>query len=80
MLLCGTAVCIYVCKHLATHIYQILVYTQVHTNMLLNAGKWKTLKCGNRNTETEVRKPKYGSEKKSRLLMSSALLTHDCAL
>ena len=31
-------------------------------------------------TETEVRKPKYGSEKKIRLLVSSALLTHDCAL
>ena len=27
--------------------------------------KWKTLKCGNRSAETEVRrKPKYGSEKK----------------
>ena len=43
-------------------------------------GKWKTLKCGNQTTETEVRKPKYGSEKKSRLLMSSALLTHVKAL
>ena len=31
----------------------------------------------------EVRKPKYGSEKKSRLSpvsVSSALLTHDCTL
>ena len=28
----------------------------------------------------EVRKPKYGSEKKSRLSVSSALLTHDCSL
>ena len=28
----------------------------------------------------EVRKPKYGSENKSRLLMSSALLTHGKAL
>ena len=31
-------------------------------------GKWKMLKCGNRSTETEVRK--YGSEKKSRLLVA----------
>ena len=30
--------------------------------------------------ETEVRKQKYGSEKESRLSVSSALLTHDCAL
>ena len=29
-------------------------------------------KYGNGSTETEVRKRKYGSEKKSRLLMSSA--------
>ena len=35
-------------------------------------GKWKMLKCGNRSTETEVRK--YGSEKKSRL--SVAWLTN----
>ena len=40
--------------------------------------KWKTLKCGNRSTEMEVRKPKYGSEKKSRLSMFSAFLTHKC--
>ena len=33
-------------------------------------GKWKTLKCGNRSTETEVRKRKYGSEKKTRLLVA----------
>ena len=46
----------------------------------VSRGKWKTLKCGNRSAETEVRKPKYGSEKKSRLSVSSALLTHDCAL
>ena len=38
-------------------------------------GKWKTLKYGN-----EVWKPKYGSERKSHLSVSSALLTHDCAL
>ena len=37
-------------------------------------------KYGNRSTEIEVRKLKYGSEEKSRLLVSSALLTHDCAL
>ena len=37
-------------------------------------------KYGNGSTETEVRKPKCGSEKKSRLLMSSALLTHVKAL
>ena len=30
------------------------------------------------STETEVQKYKYGSEKKSRLLVSSALLTHYC--
>ena len=30
--------------------------------------------------DAEVRKLKYGSEKKSRLSMSSALLTHDFAL
>ena len=42
--------------------------------------KWKTLKCGNRSMETEARKRKYGSEKKSRLLMSSALLTNGKAL
>ena len=27
----------------------------------LNTGKWKTLKCENRSTETEVRKRKYGN-------------------
>ena len=48
--------------------------------MHVKSGKWKTLKCGIRSTETEVRKPKCGSEKKSRLLMSSALLTHVKAL
>ena len=37
-------------------------------------------KYGNRSTETEVWKPKYGSEKKSHLSVSSAFLTHDCAL
>ena len=30
--------------------------------------------------DAEVREPKYGSEKKSHLSVSSALLTHDCAL
>ena len=30
--------------------------------------------------ETEVRKPKCGSKKKSHLSVSSALLTHDCTL
>ena len=44
-----------------------------------NAGVQKP-KYGNGSTETEVRKPKYGSEKKSRLSVSSALLFHDCAL
>ena len=44
-----------------------------------NAEVWKP-KYGNGSTETEVRKPKCGSEKKSRLSVSSALLTHDCAL
>ena len=38
-------------------------------------GKWKTLKCGNRSTEKEVRKRIYGSEKKSRL--SVAWLTDE---
>ena len=43
-----------------------------------NWGEWKRLKCGNRSTETEVRKPKYESEKKSRLgCLVSALLTHE---
>ena len=41
-------------------------------------GKWKTLKrkpkYGNGSTETEVRKQKYGSEKKSHLSV------HECAL
>ena len=41
-------------------------------------GKWKMLKCRNQSMETKVRKQKYGSEKKSRLSVSSALLTHDC--
>ena len=27
----------------------------------LQMGKWKTLKCGNRSTETEVRRRKYGN-------------------
>jgi len=36
------------------------------------------MKGGNRSTETEVQKPKYRSEKKSCLLVSSALLTHKC--
>ena len=44
-----------------------------------NAGVQKP-KYGNGSTEMEVRKPKYGSEKKSRLSVSSALLFHDCAL
>ena len=52
----------------------------VHQTNQVVRGKWKMLKCGNRSTETEVRKPKCGSEKKSRLSVSSALLTHDCAL
>ena len=37
-------------------------------------------KYGNGSMETEVQKPKCGSEKKSCLLMSSALLTHVKAL
>ena len=41
-------------------------------------GKWKMLKCGNRRTETEVRKPKYESEKKNRSWVFSALLAHEC--
>ena len=41
-------------------------------------GKWKMLKCRNQSMETKARKQKYGSEKKSRLSVSSALLTHDC--
>ena len=49
-------------------------------SMCVMMGKWKTLKCGNRSTETEVWKPKCGSEKKSRLSVSSALLTHVKAL
>ena len=40
-------------------------------------GKWKMLKCGNRSTEMEVRKRKYGSEKKSCLSVFSVLLTHN---
>ena len=35
------------------------------------------LKCRNRSKETEVRKTKYGSEKRSCLLVFSALLTHE---
>ena len=51
---------------------------QLHVDHLWSWGKWKTLKCGN----PEVRKrkygngSKYGSEKKSCLSVSSALLTH----
>ena len=44
----------------------------------IDLGKWKTLKCGNRSMETEGQKRKYGSEKKSRLSVFSALLTHEC--
>ena len=32
------------------------------------------------STEIEVQKPKYGSEKNSRLSVFSALLTHECVL
>ena len=35
------------------------------SNECLVSGKWNTLKCGNRSTEMEVQKPKYGSEKNS---------------
>ena len=35
------------------------------------------LKCGNGSTETEVQKPKYGSEKNSRLSVFSALLARE---
>ena len=48
--------------------YQFLVKSCLCS---FNTGKWKTLKrklkYGNGSTETEVRKRKYGSEKKSRL-------------
>ena len=44
---------------------------------LVSTGKWKMLKCGNQSTEKEVRKPKYGSEKKSFLSVFSALLSHE---
>jgi len=37
-------------------------------------------KYGNGSMEIEVRKQKYGSEKKSHQSVSSALLTHDCSL
>ena len=57
--------------HSACHCIGILISTL--------AGKWKMLKCGNQSTETEVRKPKYGSEKKSRLSVFSAFLTNKCA-
>ena len=40
-------------------------------------GKWKMLKCGNRSTEMEVQKQKHGNEKKSRLSVFSAFLTHE---
>ena len=49
------------------------------------AGKWKTLKCENRSMETEVWKPKFGSEiidsrvtLKSRVSVFSVLLTQEC--
>ena len=35
------------------------------------------LKCGNGSNETEVQKPKYGSEKNSRLSVFSALLARE---
>ena len=34
------------------------------------------LQCGNRSTEMEVRKPKYGSERKSHLSVSSACIVY----
>ena len=50
-----------------------MMFVYLHYSTI-QTGKWKTLKCGNRNTEMEVRKQKYGSEKKSHL--SVAWLTN----
>ena len=38
------------------------------------------LKSGNGSNETEVQKPKYGSEKNSRLSVFSALLARECVV
>ena len=38
------------------------------------------LKYRNQGMDMEVQKTKYGGEKKGRLSVFSALLTHDCAL
>ena len=43
-------------------------------------GQVENAEVRNQSTETEVQKPKYGSGKKSRLSVSSALLTHVKAL
>ena len=72
-----------VCHRLVRLAIKLVVaqFCRANDHEIINkGGKWKTLKCGNRSTETEVRKPKYGSEKKSHPLMSSALLTHVKAL
>ena len=45
---------------------------------VVSLGRWKMLKCGNWGSETKVLKPKYGSEKKSCLLVFSAFLIHGC--
>ena len=72
VVLTSTAACMHGRNHLprfnARHLSDFLAHE-------VEGGKWKTLKCGNRSTETEVRKPKYGSEKNSRLSVFSALLT-----
>ena len=61
-----------------THTYTTMhMYTTTCKKNERNANtcKWK---CW--SAETEVRKRKYGSEKKSCLSLSSAFLIHDCAL
>ena len=45
---------------------------------VVSLGRWKMLKCGNWGSETEVLKAKYGSEKKSCLLVFSPFLIHGC--
>ena len=42
-------------------------------------GEWITLKYGNRNTEIEIQKPKYGN-KGTEERRYQCLLTNDCAL
>ena len=50
----------------------------IPTSLYQNGQVYKMLKYRNQSAKTEVRTPKYRSEKKSSLLVFSTLVIHNC--